>query len=129
MSQDAIVDTEIFRKDHPMILACLRHQAMILPVRLSYVSGGYVAGQVLAKNTVTAMFEKYNDAGGSGANVAKCVLLDAAEPAVGDTLIARAVFKGHVYKDKLTGLDAAGITDLGARTISDSSGLGDILSF
>lgn len=127
-SKDAAVSTEIFRKDQPLILACNRHQALIRPVRLAYVSGGYPAGQVLARNTVTGFFEKYNDAGASGLNTAAAVLLDACEPASGDTELTTAIFKGHVYESKLTGLDANAKTDLGARSITDASGVA-ILSF
>lgn len=121
-SLDAAVATEIFRKDHPIILACNRHHATILPVRLAYKSGGYAAGEVVARNSVSGEYAAYNDAGASGLDTAAGVLLDAVEPASGSTDIGRVVFRGEVFQSKLTGLDANAITDLNARSITDGSG-------
>jgi len=121
-SKDAAVNNEIFRKDNPMILACDRHLATILPVRLAYVSGGYKAGQVLGRNSVSGNYEKYDNGASSGLDTAVCVLMHAATPASSDTELAKAVFGGRVYEDKLTGLDSNGKTDLKSRSIVDASG-------
>lgn len=131
-SRDAANSTEIFRKDHPIILACNRHQALILPIRIKAKPADdtkYAAGTVMAKNSVDGFFYAYNDAGASGLNVAKCILLHDVFPAVLNTDMGDAAFGGVVWYDKLVGIDAAGITDLGGRRIVDSSGLGELLKF
>lgn len=120
---DAVSSTEIFRKDNPMILACARAQALLLPIRLDYVSGGYKAGTVLGKNSVSGNYGVYNDSASSGLNTAVAILFEAAEPASGGTDLARGIFKGNVFYDKLVGIDAAGVTDLKARTFADSTGV------
>ncbi len=114
-----------------MILACNRHQALILPVRLAGQDDDedYLAGTVLGKNTTSGYFEAYDDNASSGLNTAKAILLHDVSCLEGETQIAKAIFGGLVWKDKLVGLDSNGISDLGARTITDSSGLGDILKF
>lgn len=127
-SLDAATSGEIFRKDHPMILACNRHQALILPARMAYVADGYVAGQVVARNTVSGLYEKYDDGASSGLDTAAGVLLHDVEPASGSSELARVVFEGKVFEDKLTGLDSAAKTDLKARSIVDATGA-QILTF
>lgn len=131
-SLDIKFSGEIFRKDHAIILSGNRVLASLLPVRLAFVSGGYVAGQVLARNSVSELYEKYDNGGSSGTDVAKAILFeDKAESdfaSSGDTQVARGIFGGEVFKDKLTGLDSAAETDLDARTIVDASGV-SILKF
>lgn len=118
---DAKFDGEIFRKDHPIILAANRHLASLRPVRLAYVdANGYDAGTVLARNTVNGYYYAYDDNGSSGLDTAACVLFEDATPASGSTMLARAVFGGEVFYTKLTGIDTNGITDLGGRLITDA---------
>lgn len=120
---DARTSGEIFRADHPIILALNRHLATILPVRLAYVSGGYVAGQVLARNTVTGYFQKYDSGGASGTDTARAVLFESADPVSGDTMLARGIFGGWVFESKLIDLDNDAKTDLKATSIIDASGV------
>lgn len=134
-SQDMKFSGEIFRKDHPMILACNRHLATILPVRLQYDSGGYKAGVVLARQTsgaASGTYTKYSDSAGSGIGTAAAILfqdVDVSDFAdASDTVLARGIFGGEVFEDKVTGLDANGKTDLGSRSIVDASGA-QILKF
>ncbi len=125
----------IFRHDQPNIIAKNPQRANIDGVALAYDSGGYVAGQVLAKNSTSGLYQKYSDNASSGVGTAVCVLLDnlrsdyttAASGDVG-TQFARGVFGGEVFKDNLTGLDADAVTDLGGRTYSDFAG-NNILTF
>lgn len=128
---DAKVKTQIFRKDFPIILACNRHLATLLPGRLVYEAAGYSAGQVVARRT-DGLYGKYNDAGSSGLDTARGILFEdvAAEEFVSPTgtAVARVIFGGQVFKAKLTGLDANGETDLKATTIIDASGV-SILKF
>ncbi len=135
MNLDAKVKGEIFRKDHPIILATNRHLATLLPVRLVYDAGGYEAGRVVARLTSgpnTGLYGKYNNSGGSGLDTAAAILfaeVDAADfPSATGSAVARGIFGGEVFKDKLVGLDTAAETDLGARTIIDASGT-QILKF
>lgn len=123
---------EISRKDHPMILSSNRQLASILGVRLAYNSAGYPAGQVLALNSVSGLYDKYNDSASSGLDTARGVLLRSVEEkdfvSSGDSQAAQVVFGGEVFKSKLTGLDANAETDLDARTITVAGGT-QILKF
>lgn len=125
-SLDAKFDGEIFRKDHPIILSGNRVLASILPVRLAYDSDGYLAGTVIARNTTSGLYQKYDNGGSSGLDTAAAILFgDKAESdfaSTGDSQAARGIFGGEVFQSKLTGLDAGAITDLGARSITDASG-------
>lgn len=130
---DAAFSGQIFRKDHKPILAQNRHLASILPVRLAYNAGNdYIAGTVLARNTTSGYYQPYASGGASGTGTAACVLFEdhgANEFASsGDTTAARGVFGGEVFKDNLIGLDAGAITNLGAKTIIDATGI-NVLKF
>jgi len=128
---DAKVKTQIFRKDFPIILATNRHLATILGVRLVYDADGYLAGTVLARRT-DGLYAAYDDGGSSGLDTARGILFEDVAPeefvATTGTAVARSIFGGEVFKDKLIGLDANGETDLGARTIIDASSV-SILKF
>ena len=123
---------QTFRKDFgPQIIAKNRHLASIGPVRLASSASGFAAGTVLAKNNVSGYFDAYNDGGSSGLNTAVCVLLDAVPTT--ESLsplkpLSRAVFRGELFYDNLTGIDANGVTDLAGRAYTDSLG-NKILSF
>lgn len=120
---DAGFKPEIFRKNHPVILACNRHQALLLPVRLRYQSGGYLAGQVLARNTVDGLFQPYVDGAASGTGDAAGILHDDIDmPTADESQTAIGIFGGQVYESKLTGLDAAAKVDLKSRSITDAEG-------
>lgn len=129
---DARFNGEIFRKDHPMIIAQNRQLASILPVRLAYNASGYVAGRVLGRNTTSGYFENYDGGASSGLDTASCVLFESHDvtefQSATGTVIARGIFRGDVYKDLLLGLDAGAETDLNSRTIVDATGI-NILSF
>ena len=129
-SIDVKFSGSIFKKNFPIILACSPALALLLPVRLVYNSSGYSAGQVLARNTVSQLFQPYVDGTSSGVGTAACVLFedhpvqdfDGTSTAT-STTIARGIFAGVVFYDKLIGIDANGITDLGGRQIVDSTGV------
>jgi hypothetical protein len=132
MNLDAKVDTEIFRKDHPIILASNRHLATIYGVRLAYDASGYKAGTVLGRNSVDGTYAAYSNSASSGLDTAASILFEdvPAElfPATTGTAVARGIMGGEVFKAKLTGLDASAITDLGARTIIGADGV-EVLKF
>ena len=121
----ASIDTgfsgEVFRKDHPIIISSNRQLASILGVRLAYDADGYDAGTVLARNSTSGAYAKYDDGASSGLDTAKAVLLHEMRAtdfaSTGDIQAAQALFGGEVFKDKLVGLDANGETDLGSKTI------------
>jgi len=118
---DALFNGEIFRKDHPIIIAQNRHLATISPVRLAYHASGYEAGRVLARNSVSGYYERYDNGASSGLDTATSVNLDAVDatdfPSTTGTVLARAVFGGELYESKLAGLDANAKTDLGSRSL------------
>lgn len=129
---DAKYIDPIFRKDHPMVLAKNRHQASLMPVSLKYSSTDLKAGQVMARNSVTGLYEKYVNGGASGLGTAVGILMEDKIvedfASTGATVTARVITKGEVFENLLTGLDAQAKTDLKARSLVD--GLGNqILSF
>lgn len=130
---DAFTSQEVFRKDHKQVIATKRELALILPVRLAPRVGGgnYAAGQTLAQYTSAAgslenLFVNYDNAGGSGRETAKCILMFSTESqdatAAASANAAPAIFKGIVFKDALVGWDSNAATDLGAREILSSTG-------
>lgn len=129
-SQDMRFNGEIFRKDFPIILSSNRHLATILPVRVYYQGADLKAGTVLGVYTSgprLGMYSVYNDgAGASGLNAAVCILFEDVATSdfvdTTDSQMYRGIFGGEVFYDKLTGIDAAGITDLKARTFTDAQG-------
>lgn len=129
-SLDVKYNSEVFRKDHPMVIATNRQSAVLLPVRVKWKSDGYKAGTVLARNTTNGVYESYVDGTGSGVGTAACVLFQPlaaedfdAQSSAGSTT-AVGVFGGcTVYVDALVGLDAAAKVDLGAREIVDATGV------
>lgn len=126
---DLKFDSEIFRKDNPMVIATNRSSAIILPVRLRYNASGYTAGQTLARNTSDDWFQKYESGGSSGIDTASCILFESvkaadfdAENSTGSTT-ARGIFGGcTVYKDKLIDWDSDAKTDVNGREITDATG-------
>jgi hypothetical protein len=121
-SIDMKFDGEIFRKDHAIIISSNRQLASILGVRLAYDAAGYAAGTVLARNTTSGSYAKYDNGASSGLDTARCVLLHEMKAedfaSTGDVQAAQALFGGEVFEDKLTGLDSAAKTDLGSKSIT-----------
>lgn len=138
MNLDAKVNNQIKRNDFAIIIAVNRQLATILPVRLEQTASDRLAGLVLGRVTATGFYTEYNDSNSDGSEVAAAILFEdvlvedisSASPSgsASGTAIARGVFGGEVFQDKLTGLDAAAKVDLGARTIIDASGV-SILKF
>lgn len=131
---DISFNGSVFRKDFPMVIATNRASAVLLPIRMRYAAAGYVAGTVLAQNSVDNLFEAYNDAGSSGLNTAKCILFESLNASDFDSTAstgsttAVGIFGGcTVYKDKLVGYDAAALVDLAGREITDATGVTTIL--
>jgi hypothetical protein len=134
-SIDAGFKPEVFRKDFPQIIATNRWTAKLLGVRLAYDSDGYIAGQVLARNNVSGLFQKYDDGGASGLDEAMCVLYeshpvnDFSPQEVGGTTVGVGIFGGcTLYEDKLIDLDEDAKTSLAGKTIIDASGV-ELFSF
>ena len=119
---DAEVNTSVVRFDQPIILACRRDLAEIRPVRLALQSGGFQAGQALARVTSTGVFDKYAAVSGA-AHDSNCILMDPIglndQPATGGAL-AKAIFSGRVYTSKIVGSDATFITELGGKAQTDA---------
>ena len=131
MNTDAKFSGSIFRKDNPQIISSNRQLAVLHGIRLAYSATGYKAGRVLARNSVSGIYDAYDSAGASGLDVAKAILLEGlqAEDTVSASgAVVPALFGGEVFKDKLVGLDSDAITDLDAKTIIDGSGT-QILKF
>lgn len=132
---DAGNNTSIFRKDHAMIIAQNRHLASILPIRMTYSATDLIAGTVMSRYTSGAnsgLYAPYVNSGASGIGTAACILMEdhpTSEFANNtDTTLGRGIFGGEVFKDKLTGLDATAITNLGAKTIVDATAV-NVLKF
>jgi Bacteriophage lambda head decoration protein D len=131
MNLDARINNELTRNDYPIIIAMQRHLATILPVRLVNTGADYKAGTVVGRVTATGLYKAYNDSNSDGSEVAKAILFEdvvATDVPASTNAVARGIFSGYVFKDKLVGLDAAAIGDLQAKTVTDASGV-DILKF
>lgn len=125
MALDFFTSQEVFRKNHPMILANNRQLATIIGVRVAYDASGYLAGTVLARNSVSGYYQAYSDIGASGIDTAVGILFHdiAVEDFNGLTsTAAQMITKGNVFETKLIGLDANGKTDLKSRSIVDGFG-------
>lgn len=120
------------QRNWKQIIACNRHLATILPVRVSYDANMQETGLVLARNSVSTVYSAYDSGGASGLDVAKAVLLDTVYPtdfaATSGTALANAVFGGELYVSKLIGYDSGALTDLGGKVIIDATGV-EILKF
>lgn len=126
---DFRTDTEVFRKDHRIVLAMNRHQATIIPVRVAYSASNYTAGQVMARNSVSGLYQAYNPVGSSGTDTAVGVLFNDIDDMVASVNDAgQLIVRGQVFQDKLTSLDSDAITDLKGRTVIDGFG-NNILMF
>lgn len=132
MDLNADFQTEVTRYDDPNIVALNRQQATKLGIRLTYDGDGYKAGTVLARNTVTGLYAKYSGGGSSGLNDAVCVLergaaatefASTATHSVANSVLTTAIFGGWVFYDKLTGIDADGIVDMGGKVIVGADGV------
>lgn len=116
---DATFKGEIFRKDHPMILASLRHLASIKAVRLE--EGTYKAGQVVSYDSNDGLYKDFSTV--SGSLTADAILFaDVESSESGDEPLERAIFGGEVFKSKLIDLNSQAETNLGGRTIVDAEG-------
>lgn len=125
MALDFFTSQEVFRKNHPMILANNRQLATIIGVRVAYDASGYLAGTVLARNSVSGYYQAYSDIGASGIDTAVGILFHdiPVEDFNGLTsTAAQMITKGNVFETKLIGLDANGKTDLKSRSIVDGFG-------
>lgn len=129
-NQDVQFVAEANRRDDLAIIAQAPHLVQAMPIRLHFQSGGYAKGTVLALNSTNLEWQAYNDAGSSGINTAKAILLDQVKEAdfpsqtdgVGNNVLTRAAVKGTFFYDNLTGIDANGVTDLG-RKFTDALGV------
>lgn len=120
---DSTFNGQIFRKDHPMVLATNRQLATIFGIRLEYNANGYPAGQVLSKDTSDGLFKKYSLA--SGTYPAQCILFENIDgPASSGTALARGIFGGLVFTGILTDYSAQAKADLSAKDLSASDGVG-----
>jgi len=117
------ISTEVFRKDHRVILARNRKYASLVPIVLEYDATGYYAGQVIARNTTSELWTKYVAAGSSGTDTAVGILfndvLDMPASAVGGGDL---IVRGEVYQDNCLDLDSDAITDLGGRSVVSGTG-------
>lgn len=120
---DAFTSGQVFRKDMRMILAMNRHQAALVPVRLTYAALGYKAGTVLARNSTSLQYEAYDDNASSGLDTAvgilfnDCLDMNTDQPGIGQMLIS-----GQVFQAALIGIDDNAIVDLKGRSITDARG-------
>lgn len=135
-SIDARYSGEIFRKNHPIILAMRRDLAVIRPARVDNISAAYSAGQVLGRDPADGLFKKWSAVSG-GSYDTVCILLEdleypeafvEGETGVTGSALGRVCTQGLVFEDKLTELDAGAKTQLGGKTQVDADGV-NVLKF
>jgi YD repeat-containing protein len=121
---DFTTSQQVFRKDRRMVLAMNRHQAAIIGVRLAYDAAGYLAGQTMARNSVSGLYQKYAPAGSSGIDTAVGILFnDVLDMPASQTDLGQLIVKGQVFEANCLTLDSAAKVDLGARSVIDGSGV------
>lgn len=121
---DANVNNSIFRKDWGNIIAIRRDLATIMPARLVLNSGGYPAGQVVARKTSDGLFYKWSAISGGTYDSVAILFEDVTsddQPTTGGAL-ARVMTAGYVFKDALAEYDSTAKTQLGAKEITDARG-------
>ena len=85
-----------------------------IPVTLAPQATALEPGTVLGMITANNQFTSYKDTNNDGTQVARVILSDWAEPSTTTQIVS--VYLGVIAKkDKLVGLDAAAMADLGAR--------------
>lgn len=85
--------------------------------------GLIAAGTVMAYETATKKYVKYNNGGSGGAEIAKCVIRDAVQTGTGgapptgtdEDKLADLIFVGILKSANLVGWDANAVADLEAR--------------
>jgi hypothetical protein len=101
-----------------------RHHASIIGVRVAYDAAGYSAGQVMARNSVSGLHQKYVAAGSSGTDAAVGVLFnDITDMVASQSDVGQLIVKGELYYANCTDIDADAVTDLNGRTVVDGSGV------
>jgi len=132
MDLNANFTAEVTRFDDPNIIAMERQKASFLGVQLAYHASGYVAGEVLARNTVTGLYQKYSDSGSSGLNDAVAVLArkcaaseftNTDTHSLANSVLTQAIIAGTVFYSKLTGIDTNGVTDLRGKIVIGADGV------
>lgn len=98
---------------HKEIRALLGGEKSV-PITLAAQTTDLEEGTILGLVTTTGIFDVYKDANTDGTQVAKVILAEYVE-ANDNTQITSAYINVVAYKDKLVGLDAAAMVDLGAR--------------
>jgi hypothetical protein len=108
---------------HPVeILASMSPPPLKKGCTLKPAQGWLMKGQLIAKETATGTYVKYNDAGSGGAEICKGILAeDRNTGAAGTTqpVGGNIYLRGTFYRDKLIGLNAAAVADLNAREDTD----------
>jgi hypothetical protein len=124
---DGFFNPQIFRKDWPQIIATNVHLATFLGVRLAYNSSGYTAGQCLALNSSTGLFQNYASGGPNGTGTAVGFLyasVDVSEfPSATGSVVERMVTTGELVNSLLIGNDSTADTQLQARRFQGSLGV------
>ncbi len=122
---DAEVNNSIFHVDWPEVIALRRDLATLSPVRLYRDGSSYVAGQCLVRKVSDGIFYRWSAASGVAASGldSKCVLFESVNVSDMDSALtggslARAIFAGYVYKDKL--LDYVAGSSLGSGAVEQT---------
>lgn len=125
-STDPKFNNSVFRKDHKQVLAANAHLARLHAVKLAYDSAGYEAGQVIARNSTSGLYQKYVDGAASGVGTAAAVLfedkLESDFASSGDTQVSAGIIGGELAEDQCIGLDAAAKVDLMGKSFIDATG-------
>lgn len=118
---DSKFTAEGFRKNFPLLLATNRHHATVIGAQLAAQASDLVAGQLLARNSVSGLYDVYASAGSSGLDTAKGILLlDAATSTTSQ--VVQILMGGEVYKAKITGYDSDTPADLNGRVYINGAG-------
>lgn len=127
-SIDAEVNNSIFRKDYVNIIAIRRELSQLSPARLFNDGASYFPGQCLVRDTSSGQFKRWSAASG-GSYDTPCVLFESVltsnfDASVTGGALARAIMStAGVFKSKLVNYDAGFKTAIGAKEMTDATGI------
>ena len=105
----------------PTAILASAHGWIVINVTILSGEGEIAKGTVLGIDTTSGKYAKYTDGQSDGTEVAKAIAADEVDATSGDKLVA-AYIRGAFVVSKLTGYDAAALTDLNGRLIGKVGG-------
>jgi len=105
----------------PTAILASSHGYIVINVTIKSGEGELAKGTVLGIETASGKYVAYDDGASDGSQVAQAILADTVDATSSDQLVA-AYIRGLFVLARLTGYDAAALTDLKGRRIGPVGG-------